>query len=338
MGIGGAIIIMAFIIGAAVISSIVYVTQFAVSPTSQTTTVISPSAPTGSQAPGYAAAFSVSGLNPVTGALVALNAELFTDEDSQTVAETSVASALTSLGTNFANTYKGYVMIGNDLEQSTTDRGDEFYYTKQPVEWTNVAGLQTKERIPVYLEGTPTWTGKDEGTVEATTNISVSTAESDTTLSLKIQVSANAYLGNPDPLLDAFSKNKLAVGFNESTGGLLDPALTRPTVGTKSLGFIPGNYTSFRMLGLWVLTDVTHLDDDPSTAQPATYEFGVTTKAAAGQDPAQTDNMYVSLWDLTWCRNDARVWVACWSDESAVAADGDAGLRTWLNEKTVFFT
>lgn len=337
MGLGGAIIIMGVIISVAIAGTLIYVTQFAAVPTSPAP-VISPTSPTGSQAPGYAAAFSVSGLNPVTGGLVALNAELFTDKDAQSVAETSVASALTSLGTNFANTYKGYVMIGNDVEQSTTDRGDEFYYTKQPVEWTNVAGLQTKERIPTYLEGTPTWTGKDEGTVEATTNITVDAAESDTTLSLKIQVSANGYLGNPDPLLDSFSKNKLSVCFNESAGGLLDSALTKPTVGTKNLGYIPGNFSAYRMIGCWVLTDITHLDDDPATPQAATYEFGVTIKALAGQNPGITDNTYVSLWDLTWCRNDARIWVPCWSDDSTITADFDAGLRAAGNEKTVFFT
>ena len=338
MGLGGAVIAMAFIIGLAIVGSIIYVTQFAVSPTSTTTTVISPEAPTGSQAPGFAAAFSVSGMNPVTGLLTAVNAELFTDKDSQAVAETSVASALTSLGTNFANTFSGYVMIGNDAEQSLTDRGDEFYYRKATAAWTNVGGLQTLERIPTYLEGTPTWTGKDEGTVEATTNITVDSGESDTTLSVKIQVSASAYLGNPDPALDAFSKNKLAVGFNESAGGVLDPTLTRPSVSTKSLGYIPGNYTSYRMLGIWILTGITHLDDDPQTPEPATYEFGVTIKALSGVNPAVTDNTVISLWDLTWCRNDNRIWVACWSDESTIAADGDAGMRAFGNEKRIEFT
>src|SRR3990167_2754478 len=255
MGFGGAIIVMAIIIAAAIGGSIIYVTQYAISPTTSTTPT--PAQPTGAQAPGFAAALSVSGQNPVAGALVALNGELWTNNDGQITGETSVASALASLGTNLPNTFDGYVMIGNDVEQSTTDRGTEYYYRKAPVSWTNVGGLQTLERISTYAEGTPTWTGKDEGTVEATTNITVDSGESDTTLSLKIQTSASAYLGNPDPALNSFSGGaKLAVCFNESAGGLLDPQLTRPSVATESLGYIPGNFTSYRMLGCWKLTGI----------------------------------------------------------------------------------
>lgn len=337
-GFGGAIILMALIIATSILVSIVYVTRFAINPSPLPTT----QGPGGQQVvslpPGIPVTLAVSGFDPVTGTLTNVNAELWGRDDSQKVPETQVNAALTILATDLPNNFNGYIMIGNDAEQSLTDRGTEYYYRKYPVSWTNEGGRVTFERIPTYKEGIPIWTGKDEGTVEATTNITVDTGETDTSLSLKIQVSPNSYLGNPDPALDAFSRNRLAICFNESSGGLLDTALTRPSVGTKPLGYIPGNFSAFRMLGCWILTDINWLDDDPNTPEGATYEFGVTIKANAGKDPGITDNMVVSLWDLTWVKDDRGIWRPGWSDESEITADGDAGLRAFGNEKVIYFT
>ncbi len=339
-------------------ASVLYVTVFSVKPAPQQEDTIDDSPPiTTGGGSNYAASLSASGLDAIYGNGTDINAELWSATDNKgykaedagtvSVGETRLNNAITSLSTNLPNNYNGYIMIGNDNYQSTTDRGAEYYYTKVPVSWSNVPGLVSQgTNLKVYMEGVPTWTGKDASVTEATTNITFTAAgETNTLLSVKIQVSVGASLGNPDPLLEPFTtgNRRLAVCNNESTGGLIDPVGTKPSDGATALGFIPGNISSLRPVGCYVLGGVTWLDDDPKTANANVYEFDYQIKLKAGQQVATiADSTFLTLWDLTWCKDDSQVWKACWSDESATSTPGDAGIASivpgaFTGDKQIWF-
>ncbi len=285
--------------------------------------------------PGFAAALSVSGRNPILGTLTNVNAELWTSADGQVVGETQANAALTSLGTNFGNSFNGYVMIGNDNEQSTADRGTEYYYTKKTVSWVNEGGLKTVERIPTPAEGTPTFTCYDDGTVESTCNITVGSGSRVTVLSLKIETAADTYMGNPDPALSAFSRERLAIAINESTAGMFKEIA--PTAFARKISVV-GNISASNIVGstMYVLP-ITWLDDDPSTPEALNYKTDMVIESESGQNPGVTAVSYLSVWDLTWCRNDLNLWVPCWGDESDTTNDKDAGMDGRNNAMTIWY-
>jgi hypothetical protein len=66
----------------------------------------------GGAPPGYATSIKVSGYDPINAVLTNVNAELWSSDNTQIVGETQANAALTTLTSNGANTFSGYIMIG----------------------------------------------------------------------------------------------------------------------------------------------------------------------------------------------------------------------------------
>lgn len=170
---------------------------------------------------GQLASLWIKSVDKYRGSADNLTAELWTIDNKQKVSDTIIASALTNMSSNLPNSFDGYVMIGKD-NYVTTSRyaiGDNYYYVKYPVSWTNKQGIVSFDDIKTYAEETSTgsdlWTFYDDNTAESTANITVGSGEAYTASSVKLKSSSNNCTGNPN--LNGYNGKK-AVGFcfNES--------------------------------------------------------------------------------------------------------------------------
>lgn len=288
-----------------------------------------PSTP-GAQAPGFATNVKTSAYDPIAGALVNVSAELRTSDGTTIVGETSVPQVLTTLTSSGPNTFDGFIIIGNDnLESGWTDRGTEYYLTKKAVSWVNKAGDIAFERVPTYAEGTPTWTGYDDGIAETTLNVSVGSGATVMTIQLKIEPSSNAVLGNP-----AFSR-PLAICFNESSAGTFEEI--RPAQYDEIIpapGFLAGKNIIKNQC--YVLS--TSALYEGVSGQQQFYSFPIRIEANAGVDPGVTHNSYAILLDKSYYLDDNQNWAEGWGAEHVQSADHDIGMDSVANTKTIYFS
>lgn len=281
----------------------------------------------GGARPGFAATVKTSGYDPLASSLTGVNGELWTSADVQVAGETSVASTLTALSSNAPNDFDGYIMIGNDNYESGTDRGTEYYYTKYPVSWSGHAGDISFERISTPGEGTPTWTGYDDGTVEATTNITVGSGQTVTSTELKIAAGSNVYLGNPEfeyPLAVCF--NATGSGAGGSTG---DWDEVRPQNYVEKI-----DAPDF-LNGLNIINGECFVLPTGALSDYEEFRFYIVMDAASGVNPAAGNSVYAYLLDKTYFKDDMNVWRAGWGDDSETGTDSDIGLATVGNEKQI---
>lgn len=230
--------------------------------------------------------------------------------------ETQVNACPTDVDTSAPNTLSGFMMIGNDADQSGTDRGGEIYYRKIPFSYSNKGTYTIKDTdgglwIDLYPEDTgPTFTFYDDGSSEDTANITIGSGATVTTGELRIQASADEAIGNP-----AFS-NSVALCFNTSDNGKWDEI--RPDSYIETVDACDA-YNGYNVLGdCYVVSDA--LVDYESWRDYLVFD------AAAGKDPVSTDYAYVWIMDKAWYQNDKDEWVSGFCDDSAEGTDVDPGI------------
>ena len=281
-------------------------------------------------APGYATTIRTSGYDPIAGSLVATNAELRASDGTTIVGATSIPSALTSLTTSGANTFDGFVYIGNDnLESGWTDRGTEYYINKKAVSWVNKAGDISFERISTYAEATPTFTGYDDGTAETTLNVSVGSGSTVTTTELRMEPSSNAVLGNP-----IFTR-PLAVCFNESTTGLFEEI--RPSQYDEIIP-APGFMSGRNVIKSQCYVLPTSALYEGVSGQPQFYRFYIRIEAKSGTDPVPGNDVHTVLLDKSYYLDDNQNWVEGWGAEHVQTSDHDVAMASIGNTKIIYFT
>lgn len=269
--------------------------------------------------------------DPYAGTNATVNFVGFNGDGEEKIAETLVYG-LTTISTAAPTSFDGYFYVGND-NQVGTDRGADYYYTKTDTESWTCDGQPKIPRVTVYAEGTPTWTGKDKGSVEATTNITVGTTIN-YDLSLVIQASANQCLGNKDfahPL--AVCTNVTGTGTGSSTGhwDKIAPTDTYVANGEGNNGEIsvPEFLNGYDVVGgCYVL-------DTPALCNGEEFEFKMQLDPSGSNNPAVTAGLRVFLLDQSYYRDDLNMMQTGWEDRSTIASDADIAMDAITNTKQV---
>lgn len=278
----------------------------------------------------FATSVSTNGYDPISAVKTNVNAEVWANSENgpvNVVGETQANAALTSMGTSYANTFDGFILAGNDNFESTTDRGTEYYYTKKDVSWKNHPGLITFPDIQTFAEGTPTWSGYDDGSPESTTNFTIGSGATYTLGELRFEVSSDAVLGNPQ------IARPLAMCANESSSGLFKSI--RPT-NFDSIIPAPGFLAQYNYLPDCYVLPIEALQEGVS-GKLTSYRFPITIEANAGKNPANGDFSDVILVDATWYKDDNQKPQQGWEDASAYAADADIGMDSINNGKRIHY-
>ena len=272
---------------------------------------------------GSLSTLKAGGYDPLGAARSAVNAYVVKPDGSFQLPETSSPSTLTSLDTSAPNTFSGSIYIGNDNNEGT-DRGTEYYFTKQPVSW-NCEGAPTYDLIPTYAEGTLTLTVKDNGVVEASPNITVGSGATVDTTSVQLAVSASAAFGNPQ------LSNPISFCANATTPANWDTVRPLNYVSTIPVPeFLAGR--NFLNGACYVLPTNSIVD---SPTETNTFEHFVRIRAAAGVNPGTEQLRFVYL-DKTYQLDDNQRWVESWEDRSDTAADGDIGAEVQSVDNEIF--
>lgn len=276
---------------------------------------------------GHLSDISVGAINFLDGSSPDVNAEIYSKN--YVLGETQVNTQPKLIADGAApNTIKdGRLMIGNDNGQSTTDRGNEYYYRQIDFSYIDEATAYITDEdkaqwIKLYKESTPTWTGYDDGSPETTTNITIGSGETlSDKLSLKIASGDDAALGNPD-------FNRIGVCVNVST--LADWEEIRPTDYVDT--FTPCEaFNGRNMLDTCYVLNSAALTDYESVS------FDVLLEAATGVNPDGTDYAAFYFVEETWYKNDNAQWEHGFCDDSAEGTDYDPGVAALTNEKYVWF-
>lgn len=256
----------------------------------------------------------------LNGTTMSVNVEVFDTNNGQIAAETNILPGTNTMTTNAPMNYGGYILVGSDDFQSSTARAVDYYYQKIQSPNIGCTGSYTYPDFKIAREGTATWTGYDDGTAEATTNITIGSGATVTTTELKIQAAEDQYLGNP-----VFDK-PLGVCFNVTTTSTWDSVSVNGNAGTfKAPGFLSGQ----NQIGDCYVLNTPALKDSES------YKFGITIKAASGVNPAAgTEEIWAILVDKCYSKDDNGVWVEGWGDESSIGTDTDCGMNSELGPNT----
>lgn len=254
-------------------------------------------------------------LNEITGGSATTATELWTKDHGLVAGQVNVSSA-TSVSTNVPMYFDGYILVGNDAEQSTTDTGTEYYYQKRELKY-GCQGVFTEPDFLVAPEGTPTFTGYDDNTAETTLNVTIGSGATYVKASLKFEASADAYVGNP-----AFAR-PFALCFNESDSGTFDEIR-------------PKNYDSIVPLpdyleGYQYLSDCYVLPFGALKDGELSPEIPLYIKARSGQNPGVDNTSYATLIEYGFSKDDSGRWRAGWLDDSVEGTDRDLGIATFAS-------
>jgi len=285
--------------------------------------VTMPSLPSGGV--GYATTLSAGATNAITGATDDVNAEVFANDNSWVSGEVNVNALPTTISTSAPNSLDGYMIIGNDANQGT-DRGTEVYRRKIPVHYVNKGTYQIPDTdgsvwVKLYDEGTPTWTGYDDGSAESPLNITIGSGQTVTSVELKIAAPADACIGNPD------FDHPIGVCFNASDTSKFDEIRPASFVGK----FEPCEaFNGKNIVGDCYILPAHAICDYEE------YRFAVVIDAASGVNPDASDFVNAIPMDLTWYKNDQGMWEAGWCDDSEEGTDYDPGIDGLANAKTIY--
>ena len=242
-------------------------------------------------------------------------------DGSFSLGETRANNALTSCDTSAPNSFSGDVYAGND-NQVGTDRGTDVYFHKQALNY-NCEATPTTDNVKVYAEGTLTLTVYDDGTAETSPNITVSTANVDTT-KVALAVSANSVFGNPDfarPI--AFCANA-TVPTNWDAIRPINYASTIP---------IPEFLAGRNMIGGSCFVLDTPALMDGVKDKPNRFEHYVRLDPAANPGTEQARFIYI---DKTYYVGDDNAFHEGWEDQSDVVADADIGAAVQSVDNQIF--
>ncbi len=268
---------------------------------------------------GFATTISASGFDKQAGALTNVNAEVWEvradGSEVQLVGETQANAVLTDLSTTAPNSLNGFIIIGNDDLVSGTDRGTEYYYSRNPIAYQDRSGSTPFDRLPTPAEGTLTLTGYDDGTSETTLNITVGAGGRVTTTEVRFEVSADGTFGNPQV------ERPIAVCFNETTSGLFDEIKPANFESTMP---VPGFLSSFNYIEPCYVLPINSLQEGVS-GEASTYRFFIIIDADGTQNPGNTDNTHILILDSTYSQNDDLDWRTGFEDSTEVGTDTDVG-------------
>lgn len=258
-------------------------------------------------------------LNGITGSAATTEAHVYSSNHGKLAGPVNVSTA-TSVTTNMPMYFDGYVIIGNDDAQSTTDVGTEYYFRKIPVT-IGCDGSYVLPDTKVYEEGAVTFTFYDDGTSESTANVTIGSGETYKKAALKFEASANDYVGNPD-----FDR-PFGLCFNESTAGMFEAIRPKNYDGTFRLPqYLAGyNYKP----DCYILPFGALKDGEISPEVPLYIE------ARSGQDPGVTANVSATLVEYCWSKDDALRWRVGWADDSVDGTDTFCGIDDFTNTQTI---
>jgi hypothetical protein len=269
---------------------------------------------------------TMSAINAISGATLDVNGVMKADSGWR-----SPENQISILGDTIAtapNDFVGDVYFGNDANQGT-DRGTEVYFRKIPLSYTNqltpmVLDTDGGSYVKLYAEATSiSWTGYDDGSAEATLNVSVASGATVTSTELKMAAPTDAAIGNPD------FTNPLGVCFNATV--ISDWDELRPTNYVST--FSPPDF----LRGKSVVGDCYVLPTE-AVIDYAEYRFYIILDAASGVDPVAGENVYVIPMDYTWHYNDAGEFVAGFGDDSDQGTDYDPGIDGLANAKVIYLS
>ena len=279
---------------------------------------------------GQLVSYSVRGVRRLNGTAENVNVELWSSDGSQVTAETNAVSALTSLGTTLPNTFSGYVMMGNDNYESSTDRGDEVYYIKFPKSWSGVQGLITDDTIYVDREdtstGTTAWTFYDDNTAETTANISIASGGTYTAASVKLKSASDVCTGNP-----AFNgQHPIVFCFNETDAGDFKEIKPLQNDGKAP---VPGWTRGLNVVDCYYIPTDAICDGNYFTTD-LYFELNSGESVTA----AGTDSVYLMMMDRAFYKNDLQKWTSGYGDESDLVADTDVGISSEAHSLRIYNT
>lgn len=92
----------------------------------------------------------------------AINSEVFDSNHNPVVTQTVLDAFPDPVATDVVSTLNGYVMLGND-NSVTTDRGDDYYFTKKTFSYSCVGSydIPTIDVVLEYVPASGMWTGYD---------------------------------------------------------------------------------------------------------------------------------------------------------------------------------
>jgi hypothetical protein len=274
---------------------------------------------------GYATTLTAGSVDALTGGVEDVNAQIYSSDGTFYTTETGVLANPTSLSTSAPNSLAGFLMIGNDNGESTTDQGADVYYRKVPFTYVqkgtfNVPDVDGGANIKLYNESTVTWTGYDDGTTEATLNVTVGAAATTSSTELKLSSATARAIGNPE------FANPIAVCFNASTNADWDEIKPLNYVATVDA---PEALSSYNIHGDCYVLPTGALKDG------AEYRFYVQLDAATGYTPGSSDWIFAFVLDKTYYLDDNSVWQSGFSDDSYLGTDRDPGIAAITNEKRI---
>ncbi len=291
-------------------------------PQGTTTTIPQPGVVINQPGVGYATTLRASGFDPLGAAATNVNVYVRNTDDSARVDETQANAALTSISTSMPNSFSGSIYIGNDATAATggvgaggvgTDRGTEYYFVKQPIEYTNTGEVVVGD-IKTYQEGTVTVSAYDDGTVEASPNITVGSGATVDTSEFRISVSADSAFGNPQ------LENPIAFCANATVPANWDTIRPLNYVSTIP---VPGMFSGRNFIGgsCYVLPTAAIMD---APNQKNDYRGFFRLQATTSVNPG-TEQVRIGFIDKTYYLDDARMFRVGWEDASDNAADADIG-------------
>ncbi len=211
-------------------------------------------------------------------------------------------------------------MMGNDNFASTTDRGGDYYYIKQPITWTNQEGLITADKVTQYLEGNLTEVCYDGGSSETTCNVTVGSGGRVNNVELEFTVSDNAAYGNPQ------ISNPIVFCANESTAGDFDwvKPLVSGDITSATPVSAPQDQSDRNVIGgeCYRLGHAA-LADQAGVADRMRFFYEI--QASSGVNPGVTTIVTIVLRDYTYYLDDLQMWRIGFEDSSILSADADIG-------------
>jgi hypothetical protein len=228
-----------------------------------------------------------------------------------------------TLSSSAPTALSGFIMMGNDNHHRTIgDQGTEYYMHRQNFAYGPCEGRVDLVAQDIYPEDTGTWTGYDNGAVEATTNITVGSGATVKLLELKLATTNDKCIGNPE------IPQSFAVCFNSSNTGLWDEVSPSSYASKVSAPDFMDNYN--------IVNDDCYVISD-AICDNEEWRDTIVLDAAASQNPGTADYITAMILDKTYYLDDSLSWQVGWGMDSDITTDTDVGIVSVLgNTKTIY--
>ena len=271
----------------------------------------------------------IKGLSHYSGEVVSGYADL-SNEDGTQIAGATAITGVTALSTNVGMNTNVYGYFGNDNQVTGWDLGQEMW-TKRFTYSYPCVGLKTAPTIDLYNESANTWTGYDDGTLEATVSYAIGSGATFTAGELKVASGVDACLADPT------YPHQLGVCFttvNSTVDQFLEYARPKSYIATIATPKIY-NYK-------YVIGDQCYelpLQTAATICDFGEYRFGIVIKANSGQDPeggTAVTGLNATVISYGYYKDDSGVWQQGWAFNSDTGTYKLVGLAD--TGKSIFFT